>query len=1432
MKIKHFQWYLIIYFFTLTAQALAEKDNSKKYVEQSASTDIPQIQNETAVEKVNRKIKKWSNDIIKSTEKWANKVTFLNELVTENKGLELEPETQRVYFESLQKVYDDRIVVYRDGIGEKTDLSSLKKMLADAEKSTFISSIDKDTIKRLQETLLFEETLFALGNESSYEQQYVTAASLMDQSKNHTYDSFIQTTFFNKMCTLFNSKRLDEYRNDQKTLKSILETLEKADQTPLLTKQQQRYLHKTIYTPQQKVYLNCKIQTEIQEALNNKNLEHQRAELLALSKKSNSLTVSGETQNQFMHALQSVYDRHNNSNQHELRELKKLCKAAVTSPLLSSAHKKEVSTALTPKLETTIDNISLQNNITFALSQTVYTDFVQNLADIFQKIGKTSLTPDTISMLSKACTHLFERREDDETILRQLKKFYDTISNTTFLTASCKTSIEKEFLPTLSTEIENKVFYNDLNNVNNAPAQERMNLFHKFLTTHSSKALDKKNEALLSNTIDSFFVHRTQEKKDLETVHDFFLKIKNNPLISHIKKTTILNEYLPALKRDKNDLELSEELSNSNNFYQLNERINAVISAIQKTYGKEYNPVSQDLLHTVVNDLVDQRVENKSTLSKLNELLNASQKSLALSSEHKKHVQNNLLPLISEDLDVIYLKRASSLPEYNEKITELTHYINQSHTKFSSRVNESYIEALHSAFDQRPYENLVELKNFAQLLEKSQTRLRDDNNKKKVTQQFLPLITKDINSLSFKHDMHAVMAQKSVLEKLKALPEIVQRYSDKPLIESAQKLLGENLQSLFDQRYTSLNKQEINEKMKVTKHMVQCFKDAYNTTLLNPTEKQHLAKNLIPVLTNEEIGLSIQAKIELIGKRSTNSKIIEGLKNLIDETKGTTYNTETQDCYAQHLQILTSQAKMLDNQTLHELQDLLDQTQHTTLLSPSQSHFVATNLKPTISSIIVRHDLDRIAQAAPTEQIENLQQLLTHNAHTTLLPETQDAYAQLLQQINLNAETLDPQSVQKLEILLQASTETSLLTPAQQAYIQNNMIPALRATTVPQRIELMKGSYSIDKQIDELYTLTQSAEGRTYPAPTKNAYGTALVELSQSCKKLDFTTHAKLEKLLHAATNTPLLTESQQNFFKTKILPSVTLSPTPETIHHIMTIESISDQLISLQKMVQGAQTPCCSNTKNAFESSLIQLSQTAEKLQNEDRTNLIDLIKLSTKSPLLSFTQQQYFRKTVLPKVSQETTPSSIHRIMSESSIEKQIASLTELVQYSRNKEYPAATKNTFGSSLVQLAQQAEKLPLSTRAQLQRLILKSTKTPLLNEAQQNFFKEKILPSVAIHITPTTINELLHHGTITDQIAWLKSLIELPTQGTYNAQIRNSFGKSLTQLANHNTQMNEQERNKLLHLLVKASNSKFLNQTQQEYVKNSMIPLIYKETTP
>jgi hypothetical protein len=44
--------------------------------------------------------------------------------------------------------------------------------------------------------------------------------------------------------------------------------------------------------------------------------------------------------------------------------------------------------------------------------------------------------------------------------------------------------------------------------------------------------------------------------------------------------------------------------------------------------------------------------------------------------------------------------------------------------------------------------------------------------------------------------------------------------------------------------------------------------------------------------------------------------------------------------------------------------------------------------------------------------------------------------------------------------------------------------------------------------------------------------------------------------------------------------------------------------------------------------------------------------------------------------------------------------------------------------------------------------------------------------------------------------------------------------------------MNEQTRNQLIGLLVKAGNSPLLSPTQQEYVKNTMVPLIYKETTP
>ena len=279
------------------------------------------------------------------------------------------------------------------------------------------------------------------------------------------------------------------------------------------------------------------------------------------------------------------------------------------------------------------------------------------------------------------------------------------------------------------------------------------------------------------------------------------------------------------------------------------------------------------------------------------------------------------------------------------------------------------------------------------------------------------------------------------------------------------------------------------------------------------------------------------------------------------------------------------------------------------------------------------------------------------------------------------------------------------------------------------------------------------ASGQPVPQDLQNLFAGQLQALQQQAAQLPPAQQAQLAGLLGAAAQSPILSQAQQQYVQTEMVPAIA-QLAPQIIQGAAA-EQEGLTAADLKKLLAGAKTPAQrikilkqymkqaqesgqpipADLQNAFAGELTQLQSQAASLTPEQQKQLQLVLSESGRSPLLNDAQQTYVRDTMLPAVAGTPSVKLINALNKDQDLGTKLAGLDALLAGAKGKQVDGATKNAFAGVIQGLAGQMGNMTPEQQAQFNELLAQSLGGNALSGEQKNYVTINIYPQSGAGLT-------------------------------------------------------------------------------------------------
>jgi hypothetical protein len=247
-----------------------------------------------------------------------------------------------------------------------------------------------------------------------------------------------------------------------------------------------------------------------------------------------------------------------------------------------------------------------------------------------------------------------------------------------------------------------------------------------------------------------------------------------------------------------------------------------------------------------------------------------------------------------------------------------------------------------------------------------------------------------------------------------------------------------------------------------------------------------------------------------------------------------------------------------------------------------------------------------------------------------------------------------------------------------------------------------------------------------------------------------------ISDLLQATLQKPLLTPEQKNYITTTLVPGITqqlatVAPISSSANAGQIIQNATTSIAAQQPVITTlAPASTLVNTPPltpAFQPASTAVTQLAAPVAASGITEQV--VQNATNYVAAEQPVASNFAATAIPTANKVTTninmPTANFTQTTQSDIESIIKTLYAQMQTAQGNTYDAQTQGAFGTSLVEAFNQIVEL----QSYMSQLLIAAEDTPLLNEAQQQYVRDVMMPNLD-QVSSTTPTKKLDDAIATD----------------------------------------------------------------------------------
>ena len=618
------------------------------------------------------------------------------------------------------------------------------------------------------------------------------------------------------------------------------------------------------------------------------------------------------------------------------------------------------------------------------------------------------------------------------------------------------------------------------------------------------------------------------------------------------------------------------------------------------------------------------------------------------------------------------------------------------------------------------------------------------------------------------------------------------------LANAAGKTFDVKTQNAFAQAIDKLAKDSVNADAGTLARVNKLLQDAATSPLLGASQQQYVQGTLLPAI-GQALAQATQptaAAVQKIAAQKDPKLQVDALAALVANAAGQPVDAQTQAAAGALVDKLIAQHGKLDQPTRAKLAQVLQDLQATQLLTPDKQQVAANaaaalaagvapevavpdtgvvsgapapgkkvagvkkaaaptpDLQPTVANI-----QKAAAQKMPSNKLDQLEQMLANAAGKTFDVQTQNEFAQAIDQLAKDSVNADAGTLARVNKLLQAAATSPLLGAPQQQYVQNTLLPAvsqaLAQATQPttDAVQKIAAQKDLKLQVEALAALAANAIGQPVDAATQAAAGALVDKLLAQQNKMDQPTRDKLVQALNDIQSGQLLTPDKQQAaaaaaaniaaapakvagkaaekaaavgIKKAAAPTPDLQPTVANIQKAAAQKMPSNKLDQLEQILANAAGKTFDvKTQNEFAQALDKLAKDSVNADAGTLARVNKLLQDAATSPLLGAPQQQYVQSTLLPAVTQalaqasQPTADALQKATAQTDPKLQVDALAAIVANAAGQPVDAATQAAAGALVDKLIAQQSKLDQPTRDKLAQLLQDIQATQLLTPDKQ-----------------------------------------------------------------------------------------------------------------